>query len=136
MCGVICAAAVGRVHAPSNSSQSILILDPSEDETSSLEGSGCFAFLFSVSLGDSGTQVPESEVVWSNWQATSSFTEDELVQVKEQARVGAQGVWKAIKTSVAEIGLSARVKEEWKDVELKLGAKGSSIDDDDAKMEI
>jgi exosome complex component RRP46 len=75
-----------------------LVLDPSDDDIPSLEGGGCFAFLFST--GQKGG----SEVVWSNWQLKAPFDEEELLNAMELARDGANKVWTSMKESVRWMG--------------------------------
>ncbi|KDQ54217.1 hypothetical protein JAAARDRAFT_135749 [Jaapia argillacea MUCL 33604] len=115
MRGVVCAVAVGRFRlSPTRTSRAIptggnslvLIVDPSESEASSLEGGGCFAFLFGAGFGDydSSLGIPGCEVVWTNWHSTTPFNEDELARARELARVGAKDVWRAIKDSVQGAG--------------------------------
>lgn len=104
MCGVVCAVAVGRISVKS-STCTTLILDPSEEEIPSLEASGCFAFLFAAGPnGRALENVPSSEVVWNNWQSTTSFSEEELLRAQDLARDGAEHVWVSMKQSIGSMG--------------------------------
>jgi exosome complex component RRP46 len=96
MRGIVCAVSVGRFRSNSMHT-STLILDPSDDELSSLQGIGCFAFLFGT--GQKGG----SEVVWSNWQSSTSFSEEELISARNLARGGAEKVWMGMKQSVGRV---------------------------------
>jgi exosome complex component RRP46 len=119
MRGVVCAVAIGRLRPESSAASKmkeamILVLDPSDNELPFLEGGGCFAFLFAAGLGDVEESKPNAErsvpceVVWSNWHATTTFDEDELVRARELARVGAERVWRKMKESVDWMGTSFR----------------------------
>jgi exosome complex component RRP46 len=97
MRGVICAAAVGCLR-PDGKLSATLVLDPSDDELPSLEGGGCFAFLFSAS------QESRSEVVWSTWQSSTPFDDKVLIDARNLARKGAENVWNAMKKSIGRVG--------------------------------
>jgi len=108
MCGVVCAVSVGRTFSKSNTS-AVLILDPGEDEISSLGGGGCFAFLFATGLNNStSSSAPSAEVVWNNWQSSTSFSEEELLRAMDIARDGAERVWASMKQSVGSMGASSQ----------------------------
>ena len=107
MRGVVCAVAVGRLqYISANGPNAIaLVLDPSDDELSSVRGGGCFAFLFAADLkeqqakADSGSRM-QCEVVWSHWHATTAFDDNELGRARELANAGAEQVWCKMKESV------------------------------------
>jgi exosome complex component RRP46 len=110
MRGVVCAVAVGRMRPPvAKPKQAVtLILDPNDRELSTLEGGGCFAFLFAVGVNQAGAEEsnvvsePKApcEAVWSNWHATTTFHDDELVRARELAKMGAERVWLKMKESL------------------------------------
>jgi exosome complex component RRP46 len=139
MRGVTCAVAVGRLRSKSVSSPTFsLIVDPSEDELSSLDGGGCFAFLFATGLLSSPSdselhgvaETPNCEAVWSDWHVSSSpFDENELVGARGLARIAAGQVWSSMKESVKQMG----TQSEWKS-----GAHRDNlrVAVDDEKMEI
>ncbi|KAH7917815.1 ribosomal protein S5 domain 2-like protein [Leucogyrophana mollusca] len=102
MRGVVCAVGVGRVR---NGGEVRMILDPSEEEAASMEGGGCFAFIFATGLSHaSNNDMPSSDVVWTNYHTTpgTTFDESELVQAKELARQGAVVVWESMKKSLGD----------------------------------
>lgn len=144
MRGVTCAVAVGRLRTDSASNpKNLLIVDPSENEFSSLEGGGCFAFLFATGLLPSPSdnqirstaEMPKCEAVWSDWQINSlPFDESELVKARELAKIAAGQVWLAMKESVEWIGK----EDEWKSGrvwEKNMAGKRRVVEDDE-KMEI
>jgi exosome complex component RRP46 len=104
-----------------------LILDPSDDEFPSLEGGGCFAFLFGV--GQKGG----SEMVWSSWQSTTPFDARELARARDLARDGAEKVWKEMKRSVGGMGKEKPLTTQVKAVQEE---SGSEDDSDDDEMEV
>lgn len=132
MRGVVCAVAVGR-HESTASDRYGLILDPIEEEIHSLNGGGCFAFLFASSLN--GTAA--GELVWSSWQSSSPFSEEELRRARELARTGSKRVWGDIKESSKRMGQRGVVKVHQlvEDAESS-SESGEDDDDSDSKMEI
>ncbi|KAJ7776811.1 exosome component Rrp46 [Mycena maculata] len=76
MKGVVCAVAVGRI-------KSALIVDPSDDEETLLDASGCFAFSFGNGLDD-------ARCVWTNWSSSRTFNEAELTKCKLIASAAAK----------------------------------------------
>jgi exosome complex component RRP46 len=108
MRGVVCAVAVGRSRSPglfATPHSILLILDPDESESASLEGGGCFAFHFTVDTTQSGgTGGDFPELVWSNWQPTTPFNENEIVRARDLARAGSKLVWGTMKESVGRMG--------------------------------
>ncbi|KAJ6453201.1 exosome component Rrp46 [Mycena vitilis] len=79
MKGVVCAVAVGQI-------KSVLVVDPTEEEEPSLDGSGCFAFAF-------GNGIDDARCVWTNWKSCRPFDESELAQCKLLAFGAARAVW-------------------------------------------
>ncbi|KAJ7366244.1 exosome component Rrp46 [Mycena albidolilacea] len=79
MKGVVCAVAIGRI-------KSALIVDPSEDEETALDASGCFAFAF-------GNGIDDARCVWTNWKSPRSFDEVELARCTLLASAAAKSVW-------------------------------------------
>ncbi|KAJ7166303.1 exosome component Rrp46 [Mycena crocata] len=79
MKGVVCAVAIGRI-------KSTLVVDPSDDEETALDASGCFAFSFADGVDD-------ARCVWTNWKSSRSFDEAELAQCKALASISAKSVW-------------------------------------------
>ncbi|EGN96484.1 hypothetical protein SERLA73DRAFT_125287 [Serpula lacrymans var. lacrymans S7.3] len=165
MRGIVCAVAVGRLRSTSTSSPSkksqkqaqkgdnALILDPCEDELSSLDGSGCFAFLFATGLSasseDHSLDTPGCDLVWNNWQSLTTFDEPELMRATELAKAGAKEVWRRIKESVQRMGMpSSKELDEWKDSKFQTASAEKQVhnmdedesesddDEDDVKMEI
>ncbi|KZP03267.1 hypothetical protein FIBSPDRAFT_879597 [Athelia psychrophila] len=118
MQGVVCAVAVGLLppSPPSSSSSSAqspsapasaLVLDPSDVELCNLQGSGCFAFMFSASAArataasQATDEVLPCEPVFSSWQASPApFSAEELFSARALARAGAAKVWAAMKDSI------------------------------------
>ncbi|KAF9446124.1 hypothetical protein P691DRAFT_674246 [Macrolepiota fuliginosa MF-IS2] len=93
MRGVICAVAVGRLPGAG------LVIDPSEEECAYMDAGGSFAFIFAEEVGGS------AENVWTSWRSKSGgFTEKDVFEARELARVAAQNVYNAIKTSVSWMG--------------------------------
>ena len=132
MQGIVCAVSVGRFRS-SIMPTSTLILDPSDDELSSLRGIGCFAFLFGA--GRTGG----SEIVWSNWQSSTSFSEEELINARDLARGGAEQVWTSMKKSVERMGDTKRSTLQTQSI-VSVSAEetdsGSEDDSDDDEVEI
>ncbi|KAF7976638.1 hypothetical protein HWV62_5953 [Athelia sp. TMB] len=149
MKGIVCAVAVGSLSSSSNSTpSSTLVLDPSDEELSNLQGSGCFAFIFSSTAKDatsSGTAY-QCEPVFSSWQATPKpFTAEELFQARDLAKAGAAKVWSAMKDSVGKKpnaksvflsreGVSQTAVKKERDNFIEDGSSDS--DEEDAKMEV
>lgn len=116
MKGVVCAVAIGRVSDPS-SSQTTLVLDPSEAELPRLSGSGCFAFMFSSTLAHSkgahGSDIPPMSLIWTNYSSTGGpFSETEYAKAQQMAESGATEVWLKLKESIENIGQRPSVKRE------------------------
>ncbi|KZP27062.1 ribosomal protein S5 domain 2-like protein [Athelia psychrophila] len=167
MQGVVCAVAVGLLppSPPSSSSSSAqspsapasaLVLDPSDVELCNLQGSGCFAFMFSASAArataasQATDEVLPCEPVFSSWQASPApFSAEELFSARALARAGAATVWAAMKDSIgraptpdaalfsrpaASRSAPAKGRE---DVMVENGSgSGSGSDDEEAHMEI
>ncbi|KZP17086.1 ribosomal protein S5 domain 2-like protein [Athelia psychrophila] len=169
MQGVVCAVAVGLLSPspPSSSSSSssaqspsapasVLVLDPSDAELRNLQGSGCFAFMFSASAArapatsQATDEVLPCEPVFSSWQASPApFSAEELFSARALARAGAATVWAAMKDSIgraptpdaalfsrpaASRSAPAKGRE---DVMVENGSgSGSGSDDEEAHMEI
>ena len=132
MRGVVCAVSVGRLRS-NPTSNSTLVLDPSDDELPLLDGVGCFAFL-------SGTgRKGGLDVVWSNWQSVTPFDEEELVSARDLAKSGAETIWMHMKKSVGGMGdrkpLALQI-ESTESVPMEEEESGSDDDSDDDEMEI
>jgi len=113
MRGVVCAVSVAQ-YLPPWSTETHLVLDPSEDQIQLSTASGCFAFLFTsngASTKNSSEELDATEV-WSNWQSMTSFDEQELLAAKRLAKVGAQAVWMEMKERLSAIELPAFVTDE------------------------
>ncbi|KIJ63423.1 hypothetical protein HYDPIDRAFT_113431 [Hydnomerulius pinastri MD-312] len=97
MKGMACAVAVGRRRVGSGIE---LILDP-EDKTE-LDGGGCFAFLFGVDHASVQSDIPPSEMIWTNFRGGlgTSIPTSELTQAEELASKGAADVWIKMKESL------------------------------------
>lgn len=139
MKGIVCAVCVGRSLPPTGSP--VYIVDPSDDELLSLNGSGCFAFLYADGVVGDESPSPASVCVWANWRspAQSGFNEKEVVETKELARRASRDVWSRMKECVREMenpmdkglsGIQLQVRDLAMDVESDLK------EDEDAKMEI
>jgi exosome complex component RRP46 len=138
MRGVVCAVSVGRLGPAPNLT---LVVDPTDDETTSLAGGGCFAFLFANGLGSG-----DSECVWANWKTVKgTFDEKELLSARELARGAARQVCAAIRESVDGMGTalpglgSNQIAEVSHFREKLFGGvrvRDENGEDDDAKMEI
>lgn len=149
MRGVICAVSVGKRSNLPRKESSTQILDPNELESNSptLEGKGCFAFLFASDLSSSSSasrsgKTPPNEVVYSSWQSTTLFSESEFINAREQARFGAEQLWVRMKESVVQS--NAPKQSLWKtkdarktDIALDLASESEeSGESDDDKMKI
>ncbi|KAJ7051760.1 exosome component Rrp46 [Mycena amicta] len=101
MRGVVCAVAVGRTNTGA------LLVDPSEDEESSLDASGCFAFAF-------GRGAADTRCVWTNWRifGGTTFAEDELRSSEQLACSGARTVWAEVHGLFAETADSNEENDE------------------------
>lgn len=149
MKGVICAVAVGLLPPSSQSPSPSLALDPSDVELPNLQGSGCFAFMFSSDAAGATSptnEIPPCEPVFSSWQASPApFSAEELFEARELARAGASRVWSAMKDSIGKApnpnfplfsrsapSKSTPTKKSEDDTE----ESGSEGDNDDAYMEI
>ncbi|KAL5487636.1 RRP46 [Sanghuangporus weigelae] len=139
--GVVCACSVGRVRPSSSSSdpdESVLIVDPSSNELSLLDGAGTFAFLIA---GDNSSAASglDAKLVWSHWNATP-FNEDELARATELARTGAFRVRGHMRGAIerALSGLQASGSQSTDSISGRkdVKAKIKQEDLDDAKMEI
>jgi exosome complex component RRP46 len=110
-------------------------LDPDESELASLEGGGCFAFIFATGVTRSLDRQPGNspEMVWSNWQPTTPFNENELVHATDLARAGSERMWATMKEIVGRMGTPFGVNDF-----TTAGRKEtfSTDADDDDKMEI
>jgi exosome complex component RRP46 len=138
--GVVCAVAVGR-----RSVDSVLVLDPSEDEEAELSASGCFAFLFSNLGGKEGVV---GRCVWTNWRAIGKghFDERVLGEARELAKGAAGEVYVAIKKFFEDVGEHSEFEETalrkgsgrnvTQDAVAESQPDNHNGDDDDDKMEI
>lgn len=131
MRGVVCAVSVGRFRSTSTGTPSpTLVLDPSDDEISSLEGGGCFAFLFGMGLKGG------AEVVWNNWHSSHTpFGVEELVSARKLARGGAEVVWKGLRESIG-VGLMGTMEPLAVLEERSMNESSSEGESDDDEMEI
>lgn len=102
MRGVVCAISVGRLRSAGGLNPT-LVLDPSDHEIPSLEGGGCFAFLFGMGLKGG------AEAVWSDWQSSSPFDRKELLSASKLARSGAEKVWKSMRETLGISGKESQV---------------------------
>ncbi|KAL5530019.1 RRP46 [Sanghuangporus sanghuang] len=141
--GVVCACSVGRVRSTSTSfsgpNESVLIVDPSSNELSSLDGAGTFAFLIAGDTSSTGEQRLKAELVWSHWNATP-FDEDELARATELAHAGSLRVRDHMRGAIEQAlsgltGSRSNINDStssgMKDVKVK-----NEEDLDDVKMEI
>ncbi|KAK7025981.1 hypothetical protein VNI00_015811 [Paramarasmius palmivorus] len=131
MKGVICAVALGRVP------ESRYIVDPSDEEVETMNGGGCFAFVFSDVL-DSSESSSKSTCIWSNWRSWSEgggFDEQEVIRTRELAREAAEGVWERMKKLVHDAE-HPPPKTFHGSLSKKAAVKATEHDVDDAKMEI
>lgn len=111
MRGVVCSAAIGRIR-----DSKTLIVDPSDEELSTLEGGGVFAFIFSDALrDDSSTNDASSQsngqLVWSQWNAVS-FTEDEFVLASALAQEAAKKILNVFKQAIGNSANGVKIFEE------------------------
>jgi len=128
MRGVVCAVAIGRTQGD------VLLVDPSDEEAVLLTGGGCYAFMFSDTLG---TAKDNSECVWTNWRSWSgSFNEKELVNARELARTAARKLLEIMKENVSSMGQSQPAKRNMKTITTGGRNRPMEEDDDEAKMEI
>ncbi|GJE85432.1 exosome complex component Rrp41 [Phanerochaete sordida] len=138
MNGVVCAVSVGRIPDPSNSASFVAVLDPSEAELASLEGGGCFVYMFSSTLPpstDDEEDIPQSSLLWTNYTATSGVINDEeFAEAKSLAFEGAEEVWRLLKNSIKPGHLASPESASKRDVKTK--EEPPSGEDDDSKMEI
>ena len=132
MRGVVCAVALGRTQGGE------YIVDPTEVESQSLVGGGCFAFLFSDFEPSSQSG---ATCVWSNWRrwgGEQGFDEEEILGTRETAREAAREVWASVKKLVEDTEHSDRTKNiplpQKKPMKFKNDK--ANEDEDDAKMEI
>ena len=94
MRGVVTAVAIGRLR------DGTLVVDPDEEEESSLGGGGCFAFMFADGLGETN-----SDCVWSGWKSLSgTYNESEFFSARELAKATALDVYFAMKKSIDNLG--------------------------------
>ncbi|KAF5346237.1 hypothetical protein D9758_014395 [Tetrapyrgos nigripes] len=95
MRGVVCAVVVGRKQKSGpTSSSSKYIVDPTDEESNSLDASGCFAFLFSDVLGKKTTGAAGSTCLWTSWHCyEGGIDETELEEVKGVGLEGAKEIW-------------------------------------------
>ncbi|KAL5507846.1 RRP46 [Sanghuangporus vaninii] len=143
--GVVCACSVGRVRSSSTSTsdpdESLLIVDPTPTEHSSLDGAGTFAFLIAGDTSSTGEQRLQAKLVWSHWNATP-FDEDELARATDLARAGSLRVREHMRGAIeralspltgsrSNININDSTSRDMKDVKVK-----KEEDLDDAKMEI
>lgn len=139
MKGTVCAICVGRSSTPSG--PPVYIVDPSEDELPSLDGSGCFAFLYADGVVDDESSAPASVCVWANWRsvAQNGFSEKEVLETKELAQRASRDVWSRMKECVREMenpldkglgGIQLQVRD------LAMDVESDSKEDEDEKMEI
>ncbi|KAH9916986.1 3' exoribonuclease family, domain 1-domain-containing protein [Epithele typhae] len=137
MKGVVCAVAVGRM-----TGGAVLVLDPEESELPRLAGGGCFAFLFSSTLGDGkespAVDVPPCSMLWTNFTTSAPFDVDELSRARQLAAKGAVEVWLAMKGTMGSgagtlnDSTSTQVKEENLSQNVPSGAM--EVDDDEVEI--
>jgi ribonuclease PH len=116
MKGAVCAASVALLP----SSPPVLVLDPTDHHLRVSIASGCFAFM----LTSTGEDIHMQDV-WSNWQSTNGFNDQQLADAKSLARVGVKEIWNKMKET-----LSSRTVGNEFDGSEEAGA------DDEEKMEI
>jgi len=135
MRGVVCAVSVAH-YLPPSSSNSHLILDPTDDQLHSSFASGCFAFLFASGAASAANHVGEDTdiaEVWSNWQSMTGFDEQELLEAKNLAKAGAKAVWMRIKETLGSMESSSSVID---DQSAEAGELKEHEEDEEEKMEI
>ena len=119
MRGLVSAVAVGRL------SGGQLVVDPSEDETASLQAGGTFAFMFADGVGQKNSN---SDCVWTSWKSDSgSYDQNEIFRARELARTGARAVYDAMRINFEKPGMGAHVHKE---VEEATQAETKSEDDE------
>ena len=132
MRGVVCAVAVGRLKPQTETDiDGGLILDPEEAELGRLAGSGCFAFLFSSSLGSPSSATPACSLLWTNYTTAAPFDVAELGKARELAEKGARQVWAALKSSISPSDGGVPLESEALPKEVS-----AAMDVDDDKVEI
>ncbi|KAF5360178.1 hypothetical protein D9758_011339 [Tetrapyrgos nigripes] len=135
MRGVVCAVVVGRKSksGSTSSSSSRYVVDPADEESSSLDASGCFAFLFSDVLGKKTVNAAGSTCLWTSWRCyEGGIDEAELKEAKSVALEGAKEIWGYIRNLVGKReGLEVRMAED-----VKESHEDASEQGDDDKMEI
>jgi exosome complex component RRP46 len=121
MRGLVSAVAVGRL------SGGELVVDPSEEEATSLKAAGTFAFMFVDGIGRKNSN---SECVWTSWKSDSgSYNQNEIFQARELARTGARAVYDAMRTSFEKPGMGAHEQ-----VEEATPAETKSEEDDEMEI--
>lgn len=102
MHGVVAAVAVGRL------SDGSLIVDPSEDETGTLQACGGFAFMFS---GATHLKKSDTDCVWSSWKSTTGrYSQDELFKARELARIGATAVYDEMRRNLEKLNCATEFR--------------------------
>ncbi|KAF8842586.1 hypothetical protein BDN67DRAFT_965464 [Paxillus ammoniavirescens] len=99
MRGVVCAVSVG---VRRTGSRMDFVLDPEDEEESG--GGGCFAFLFGVDRLRAESDLPPSQMIWTNYRAGvgDTFSSTHLAQAEELASKGAAQVWIKMKESLRQ----------------------------------
>lgn len=92
MRGVVCAVFVARLGGDVELSRSLCVVDPSDEEMTTVEAGGAFAFLFV-----DGT----ATCVWSNWQGRKGFAVEDVLEAKERAMTAAEKVWHRMKAALS-----------------------------------
>jgi exosome complex component RRP46 len=129
MRGLVLASAVGRRPLQGTS---IFVVDPNDEEIRLLDASACFAFLFASDLGNSSS---DCELVWSDLQTKSFFTDAELSSARELAKSTARKIWMDVKDSLPYAGSRQQWTSAPDDTKSTIRVP-IEADDDDAKMEI
>jgi len=94
MRGIVTAVAAAR------NRQGFLIADPSNEELEESTGIGCFAFMFSDDIENTGDR---SNCIWASWKSTTGgYNEREVFDARELARRKAEEVYKSIRASIAK----------------------------------
>ena len=129
MRGVVTAVAIGRL------SDGTLVVDPDEEEESSLGGGGCFAFMFL-----DGLDKTNSDCVWSGWKSTSgTYDESEIFSARDLAKATALDVYHAMKKSIDTLGARVSYNTDTPARGLSKVVKDETMvedDSDDDRMEI
>ncbi|EKM58179.1 uncharacterized protein PHACADRAFT_88763 [Phanerochaete carnosa HHB-10118-sp] len=138
--GVVCAASVGRIPDLNDSGSYVLVLDPSEAELASLEGGGCFVFMFASTLPpspDDDQDTPHTSLLWTNYTATSGVIDDaEFMEAKNLALEGAQEIWALFKGSIKPSHSTSGEIVNERELQAREDQQPPSAGMDDSTMEI